>query len=145
MLETLGTPNSSLRPQEVDMLRDLVSRRLSRFCLLGDPWAQDPGGQPALTCLGIWSLEGCHTSTFLRICQSRDPRRLTCLDLSRDPILGRPTCLNLPKESISRRLWNLNLPRNLHPDSGMPGSQVAIVLDRISFRNTHPKEVHPWK
>ena len=27
---------------------------------------------------------------------------------------------------------------DLHPDLGMPGSQVATVLGRISFRKTHP-------
>ena len=27
---------------------------------------------------------------------------------------------------------------NLHPDPGTPGSQVATVLGRISFRKTHP-------
>ena len=30
-----------------------------------------PGGQPDLTFLGIWSLKGCHTSTFSRIHQSQ--------------------------------------------------------------------------
>ena len=97
-----------------------------------------PGGQPALTCLGIWSLKGCHASACSRICRSRGPRRSTCLDLPRDPNLGRPTCLDLPGDLISRRLSCLSLPRDLHPDPGMPGSQVATVLDRISFRKTHP-------
>ena len=111
MLETLGTPNSSLGV---------------------------PGGQPALTCLGIWSLKCCHTSTCPGICQSRGPRRLSCLDLPRDSILGRSTCFNLPGDSIFRRLSPLSLPEDLHPDPGMPGSQVATVLGRISFRKTHP-------
>ena len=66
------------------------------------------------------------------------PRRLTCLNLPRDPTLGRPTCLSLSGDLISRRLSCLNLPGDLHPDLGMPGSQVATVLGRISFKKTHP-------
>ena len=54
--------------------------------------------------------------------QFRDPRRSTCLDLPRDPILRRPTCLNLPGDSISRRLSSLSLPGDLYPDPGTPGS-----------------------
>ena len=57
---------------------------------------------------------------------------------ARDPILGRPSCLNLPGDLISRRLSLLSLPGDLHPDPGTPGSQVATVLGRISFRKTHP-------
>ena len=73
----------------------------------------------------------------------RDPpaqgaRRLTCLYLPRDPIFGKPTCLDLPRDSISRRLSHLNLSVDLHLDLGMPGSQVATVLGRISFRKTYP-------
>ena len=64
------------------------------------------------------------------------------LDLSRDPILGRSSRLDLPGDSTSRRLSHLSLPGDLHPDPGMPGSQAATVLGRISFRLT-PKEVHP--
>ena len=30
-----------------------------------------------------------------------------------------------------------NLPGDLHPDPGMPGSQVATVVGSISFRKTH--------
>ena len=59
------------------------------------------------------------------------------VDMPRDPILGRLTCLDLPRNSTSRRLSCLNLPGDLHPDLGMPGSQVATVLSRISFRKTH--------
>ena len=33
---------------------------------------------------------------------------------------------------------HLSLPGDLHPDAGMPSSQVATVLSRISFRKTHP-------
>ena len=72
----------------------------------------------------IWSLKGCHTSTCLGICQSRGPRRSTCLDL--------------PRYLISRRLSCLSLPGDLHTDPGTPGSQIATVLGRISFRKTHP-------
>ena len=77
---------------------------------LGDAQLQPgvPGGQPASTCLGIWSSEGCHASTCSGICQSRGPRR--------------PTCLDLPTDSISRRLSCLSLPGKLHPDPGTPGS-----------------------
>ena len=83
---------------------------------LGDAQLQPgvPGGQPASTCLGIWSSEGCHASTCLEIRQSRGPRR--------------PTCLDLPTDSMSRRLSRLSLPGNLHPDPGTPGSQVTTVL-----------------
>ena len=68
----------------------------------------------------------------------RGPRRSSHLDLPRDPILGRLSHLDLPGDSISRRLSRLSLPGDLHPDPGMPGSQVATVLGRISFRKTHP-------
>jgi len=118
MLETLGTPNSS-------------------------PGV--PGGRPASICLGIWSLKVCHASTCSGIHQSRGPRRSTCFDLPRDPILGRPTCLDLLRDSMSRRLSCLSLPGDLHPFPGMPGSQVATVLGRISFKKTHLNKVHAWK
>ena len=62
----------------------------------------------------------------------------TCFDLPRDPILRRPTHLDLPGDSISRRLSCLSLLVDLHSDLGTPGSQVAKVLGRISFRKTHP-------
>ena len=54
------------------------------------------------------------------------------------PNFRRPTCLKLPGELISRRLSRLSLPEDLHPDPGVPGSPVATVLGRISFRKTHP-------
>ena len=95
------------------------------------------GGQPSLTCLGIWTLKGCHTSTCLGIHQFRGRRRSSRLNLPRNPIFWRPTCLNLPRGSISRRLSHLSLSGDLHPDQGMPGSQAATVLGRISFRKTH--------
>ena len=37
-----------------------------------------------------------------------------------------------------RKLSCLSLPGDLHPDLGTPGSQVATILGRISFRKTHP-------
>ena len=120
--------------QEVNLPRDLAPRRLSWLSLLGDPSARDPRN---LTCLRIWSLEGCHTSTRSGIHQSRDPRRSTCLSLPRDPVLGRLTCLDLPGDSISMRLSRLSLPGGLHPDPWTPGSLVARVLSRILFIKTH--------
>ena len=81
------------------------------------------GVQPGSACLGIWSWGCCHASTCLGIHQSRDPKS---------------TCLDLPRDSISRRWSCFNLPGDLHPDLGMPGSQVATVLGRISFGKTHP-------
>ena len=120
--------------QEVNLPRDLAPRRLSWLSLLGDPSARDPRN---LTCLRIWSLEGCHTSTRSGIHQSRDPRKSTCLSLPRDPVLGRLTCLDLPGDSISMRLSRLSLPGGLHPDPWTPGSLVARVLSRILFIKTH--------
>ena len=67
----------------LDLLRNLVLKRLSRLNLLGDPPVPGvPGGRHALTCpgtqfsgghhastsLGIRSLGGCHTSACLGIC-----------------------------------------------------------------------------
>ena len=97
------------RSSHLDLPRDLVLERLSCLNLLGDP-----------------------------ILSPRGPRRSSRLDLPRDPILGRPSWLNLPRDSISRKLSCLSLPGDQYPDLGMPGSQVAIVLGRISFRKTHP-------
>ena len=91
-----------------------------------------------MTCLGIWCLEGCHTSAFSGIHQPGIPGGQKCLDLPRDPILERPTCLDLTGDVISRRLPCLSLPGDLHPDPGMPGSQIATVLGRISFKKTYP-------
>ena len=68
----------------------------------------------------------------------RGPRRSSRLSLPTDPILERLSHLDLPDDSISRRLSCLSLPGALHPDLGTPGSQVATVLGRISFRKTHP-------
>ena len=116
----------------------------TQYWLHWRPWGRAnaslgvPGGHHALTCLGIWSSKSCHASTCLGIRQSQVPRRSSLLDLPRDPILRRLTCLDLPGDLISRRLSRLSLPGDLHPDPGMPGSQVATVLGRISFRKTHP-------
>lgn len=97
-----------------------------------------PGGHHALTCLGI-GLRKVVTPQPVRGSSSpRGPRRSSRLDLPRDPILRRPSRLDLPRDSISRRLSCLSLPGDLHPDPGTPGSQVATVLGRISFRKTHP-------
>ena len=76
-----------------------------------------PGGQPALTCLGIWSSKGCHASTCSGIRQSQG---------SQDVITPRPTQgpnslpsrLDLPGDLISRRLSCLSLPGDLRPDPG---------------------------
>ena len=93
--------------------------------MLGDPpvWGSQEVHllQPALG-LNLLFMGGYHASTYLGIHQSRGPRRLTCL--------------YLPGDLISRRLSCLNLPGDLHPDQGIPGSQVATVLGRISFRKT---------
>ena len=40
-----------------------------------------PGGQPALTCLGIWSLKGCHASTCPGIWSLEGCHALTCLGI----------------------------------------------------------------
>ena len=121
------------------MARDLVLKRLSRLNLLGDPLVPGvPGGHHALTCLGI-GLQKVVTPQPVRGSSSpRGPRRSSRLNLPRDPILGRPSHLDLPRDLISRRLSRLSLPGDLHPDPGTPGSQVATVLGRISFRKTHP-------
>ena len=92
-----------------------------------------PGGHHTLTCLGI-SLRKVVTPQPVRGSFSpRGPRRSSCLDLPRDPILRRLSCLNLPVDSISRRLSCLSLPGDLHPDPGTPGSQVATVLGKMNY------------
>ena len=87
-----------------------------------------------MTCLGIWSSKGCHASAFWGSASPKGPRRSSRLDLPRGSILGRPSCLDLPGDSISGRLSRLSLPGDLHPDPGTPGSQVATVLGKISFK-----------
>ena len=87
-----------------------------------------------MTCLGIWSSKGCHASAFWRSSSPKGPRKSSRLGLPRGPILRRPSHLDLPGDSISRRLSRLSLPGDLHPDPGTHGSQVATVLDRISFK-----------
>ena len=96
-----------------------------------------PGGHHALTCLGI-SLRKVVTPQPVRGSSSpRGPRRSSCLDLPRDPILGRPSRLDLPRDLISRRLSRLSLPGDLHPDPGTPGSQVATVLGRMNLHHIY--------
>ena len=68
-------------------------------------------------------------------------RRLSHLNLLGDPpVQGsqRSTCLDRLGDWISMRLSCLNLAGDLLPEPGTPGSQVATVLGRISFRKTHP-------
>ena len=108
MLETLGMPNSSLGV---------------------------PGGQPALTCLGIGSSKGCHASTCSGICQSRS-QEVNMPQPAQDPI---------PRDLISRKLSHFSLPGDLNPELGMPGSQVATVPGRISFKETHPEGSPPME
>ena len=76
LLETLGMPKlqsgGPRRSSHLDLPRDLVLEMLSRLNLLGDPLVLGvPGGHHALTCLGIWSSEGCHNSTCSEISQSQ--------------------------------------------------------------------------
>ena len=91
-----------------------------------------------MTCLGIGLRKVVMPQPVRGSSGPRGPRRSSRLDLPRDPILGRPSHLDLPGDSISRRLSHLSLPGDLHPDLGTPGSKVATVLGRISFRKTHP-------
>ena len=90
--------------------------------------------------------------------QSGGPRRSTCLHLPRDLVFERLSCLNLlgdppvqgsqevnmPQPAQESNSWEADVPKpvwgfdlqeavtsqpgDLHPDSGMPGSQVATVL-----------------
>ena len=91
-----------------------------------------------MTCLGIGLQKVVMPQPVQGSFSPRGPRRSSRLDLPRDPILGRQSHLDLPGDSISRRLSSLSLPGALHPDLGMPGSQVATVLGRINFRKIHP-------
>ena len=151
-------PRGSRRLTCLDLPRDPVTTRSSHLSLLRDPSAQDSRKSTALICLGIWSVRDCHTSTCSGICQSggrgvpggqttltclgiwysKGCHASTCLGIQQSRVPRKSTCLHLPKDSIFRRLSCLNLPEDLHPDAGMPGSEVATVLGRISFRKTHP-------
>ena len=95
-----------------------------------------PGGRIASTYIG----SGPQEIVILQLAQgsTRGPRRSTYLDLPSNPILGRTTCLDLPGDLISMRLPRHSLPGDLHPDPGIPSSQVATVLGRIRFRKAHP-------
>ena len=55
-----------------------------------------PGGHHALTCLGIGLRKVVMPQLVRGSSSPRGPRRSSCLDLPRDPILGRPSRLNLP-------------------------------------------------
>ena len=84
-----------------------------------------PGGHHALTCLGI-GLQKVVTPQPVRGSSSpRGPRRSSRLDL--------------PGDLISRRLSRLSLPGDLHPDPGMPGSQVATVLGRMNLHHIYSR------
>ena len=95
-----------------------------------------PGARLASTCLGSGPQEVVMPQPAQG--STRGPRRSTYLDLPRDPILGRTTCFDLPGDLISMRLPCHSLPGDLHPDPGIPSSQVATVLGRIRFRKAHP-------
>ena len=55
-----------------------------------------PGGHHALTCSGIGLQKVVMPQPAWGSSSPRGPRRLSHLDLPRDPILGRPSRLNLP-------------------------------------------------
>ena len=101
------------------------------------PWGHPAPawGSQEVDCLGISSLEGRHASTCSENCQSGGCRSSSPAQRlnSQEADLPRPSW-NL----ISKRLLHPSLPGDLHPDLGTPGSQVATILGRISFRNTHP-------
>ena len=142
MLETLGMANSSLG----------IPGGLPALTCLG---IQSPGGchasacsgihqprvlgaQHASTCLEIWSLRGCHTSTCSGVCWSQ---RAGMPWPAQGPSSLEDDLLDLPGDSVSRRLSRFSLSgdlQDLHSDLGTPGSQIATVLGRISFRQTHP-------
>ena len=86
-----------------------------------------------MTCLGMGLQKVVTPQPVQGSFSPRGPRRLSLLDLPRDPILGRPSHLDLPGDSISRRLSRLSLPGDLYPDPGTPGSQVATVLGKMNF------------
>ena len=98
-----------------------------------------PRRSSRLTCLGTGLLKVVTPQPVRGSSSPRGPRRSSCLDLPRDPILGRPSCLNLPGDSISRRLSRLSLPGDLHPDPGTPGSQVATVLGRMNLHHIYSR------
>ena len=52
---------------------------------------------------------------------------------------------DLPQPAWGFTLQEALMLGDLHPDLRTPGSKVATVLDRISFKKLSPKEVHPWK
>ena len=81
--------------------------------------------------------------------------RLSCLNLLGNPSDQGSQEVNMPqpaqgpnsqeadmprpaRDSISSRLSCLDPHGDPHPDPGMPGSQAATILGRISVRKTHP-------
>ena len=80
--------------------------------------------------------------------QPAGPRRLTCLDLTRDLVLGRLSCLNLLGDPIlsprgPRRSSRLDLPRD--PILGRP-SCLYLPRDSVSRRLSRlslPGDLHP--
>ena len=120
------------------LLNPLILPNIGHTGDLGDAQTPVRGGHHALTCLGIGLRKVVTPQPVWGSSSPRGPRRSSRLDLPTDPILGRLSPLDLPGDLISRRLSRLSLPGDLHPDPGTPGSQVATVLGRISFRKTHP-------
>ena len=86
-------------------------------CRLWECPNSSPGvpGHHALTCLGSGPQKVVTPQPAWGSASPRGPRRSSCLNLPRDPILGRPSHLDLPGDSISRRLSRLSLPGDLHP------------------------------
>ena len=84
-----------------------------------------PGGHHTLTCLGVGLQKVVTPQPAQGSSSPRGPRRSSRLDLPRDPILGRPS--------------RLDLPGDLHPDPGMPGSQVATVLGRMNLHHIYSR------
>ena len=123
----LGRMNLYLFPSTVGKTNLLILPSIGNTGDLGDtqtPVRGVPGGHHTLICLGIGLREVVSPQPAQGSSSPRGPRRSSRLDL--------------PGDSISRRLSRLSLPGDLHPDPGTPGSQVATVLGRISFRKTHP-------
>ena len=95
----------------LNLPRDLVFERLSHLNLLGDP-----------------PVQGSQKVDMLQPAQGPN---------SQEANLPQPAQGFSLQEAVTPQP-HLSLPGDLHPDAGMPGSQVATVLDRIIFRKTHP-------
>ena len=139
MLETLGTPNSSLGISHEVNLPRIWSQKV---VMIQPIWRPTSLGSPRRsTCLDLPRDLVSGMLSYLNLLRDlpvQCPRRSTCLNLPRGPIIWRLTCLDLPRDLISRRLSCLSLPGDQHPNPGMPSFQVATVLGRVSFRKTHP-------